>query len=129
MEQKQIVLCDTNIIIEFYKNNKSVLSQLRKIGHESITISVITAGELIYGALNRNELNKIQKDINSLLRLDLNDSISEIFLDIMMKYSLSHNLLVPDGLIAATAMYYQIPLYTLNVKDFKYIKGLELLNN
>lgn len=42
----------------------------------------------------------------------------------MSKYTLSHKLSLPDGLIAATAIVQDVPLYTLNIKDFKYIQGL-----
>lgn len=31
-----------------------------------------------------------------------------------------------DALIAATALHYNLPLYTLNKKDFRYIAGLRL---
>ncbi len=44
------------------------------------------------------------------------------------KYSLSHNLSLPDGFIAATAIVNQIPLYTLNKKDFQYIRDIKLWN-
>ncbi len=57
MVTDKIVLCDTDVIIEFYKNNANVISQLRAIGQENILISTITAGELIYGALNKKEPN------------------------------------------------------------------------
>jgi predicted nucleic acid-binding protein len=126
MEQNSIVLCDTNIIIELYKNNKSVISELKKIGRNNIAISVITAGELIYGAINKQELILIQRDIESLIRFDINKSICDIYYKMMLKYSLSHNLSVPDGLIAATAIYNNIEIFTLNKKDFRYINDLHL---
>jgi hypothetical protein len=44
----------------------------------------------------------------------------------MGKYVLSHKLNVPDGFIAATAMANDIELYTLNLKDYRFIKGLKL---
>lgn len=44
----------------------------------------------------------------------------------MHEYSLSHRLSVPDGLIAATALTEDISLYTHNLKDFRYIKGIKL---
>ena len=44
----------------------------------------------------------------------------------MNSYALSHRLSVPDGLIAATALTEDLPLYTHNLKDFRYIAGLEL---
>jgi len=46
--EKELVLCDTNILIEFYKKNQSILSNLHQIGSNGIAISSVTAGELIY---------------------------------------------------------------------------------
>lgn len=69
MEKKPIVHCDTNILIEFYKNNATILSQLRSIGQENIAVSIVTAGELLYGALNKNELKVIKNNLSNLLVL------------------------------------------------------------
>lgn len=44
----------------------------------------------------------------------------------METYSLSHKLSLPDALIAATAIEHDIPLYTLNLKDFRFISMLQL---
>lgn len=44
----------------------------------------------------------------------------------MADFSLSHNLTLPDAFIAATAIFHDIPLYTLNKKDFRFIPGLRL---
>lgn len=71
MEKGQLVLCDTNIIIELYKGNPEIVKSLRSIGQENIAVSIITAGELIFGAINRRELNKIKKDLASLNVLDI----------------------------------------------------------
>ena len=126
MEAQPLVLCDTNILIEFYKAKPDIFNQLQQIGQSRIAVSVVTAGELIYGALNRHELNQIKKDIKHLKVLNINTEVCDIFVEIMAKYSLSHNLTVPDAFIAATAMFYDIEVYTLNKKDFRYITGLKL---
>ena len=44
----------------------------------------------------------------------------------MLLYSLSHKLSIPDALIAATALNYDIELYTYNIKDFRFIDGIKL---
>jgi tRNA(fMet)-specific endonuclease VapC len=44
----------------------------------------------------------------------------------MGKYVLSQRLSLPDALIAATALRHDLSLYTLNLKDFKYIPGIKL---
>lgn len=126
MENKSLILCDTDILIEFYKGNKIVVHNLENIGQRNIALSIITAGELLYGALNKRELNQIKKDIGTLQLIDLNDKIGGVFLELMSAYVLSHRLALPDGMTAATAIANNIPLYTNNLKDFKYIEGLVL---
>lgn len=55
MEQAKIILCDTDVIIGFYRNNLEIISELKEIGQQNITVSTVTAGELIYGSLNKKE--------------------------------------------------------------------------
>jgi hypothetical protein len=126
MEHQSLVLCDTDIIIELYKNNTSIIAALHKIGQENIAISLITAGELLFGAINKRELNRISKDIANLHNLPLNEAIGILALDLLQKYTLSHKLMLPDALIAATALHHEISLYTLNQKDFRPISGLKI---
>jgi tRNA(fMet)-specific endonuclease VapC len=128
MEQAKIVLCDTDVIIGFYRNNPEVISELRIIGQQNIAVSTVTAGELIYGALNKKELIQIKKDLDNLILLDIDRKTCNICLELLGKYALSHKLAVPDGFIAATAMANDIELYTLNLKDYRFINGLKLFN-
>lgn len=126
MEKKSLVLCDTNIIIEFYKENPEVIKNLRSIGQQNIAVSIVTAGELLYGSLNKKELNRIKSDLEHLQIIHLTPETGECFTQLMLDYSLSHRLSLPDGLIAATALTQNISLYTHNLKDFKYIKDIKL---
>ncbi len=126
MENTELVLCDTDIIIEFYKGNELIASKLEDIGVANIAISSITAAELIFGALNKKELKQISKDIESLNIIKINHNINDTFLELMKKYSLSHKLRIPDCLIAASSIEYTIPLFTLNKKDFVFIENLKL---
>lgn len=121
-----MILCDTNILVEFYKNNSNVVQELRLIGLNNLAISVITQAELYYGALNKNELNKIKKHLALLNLYTLDANISNQFINLMETYSLSHKLTIPDALIASTALVHQLVLYTLNYNDFRYITGLTL---
>jgi len=121
-----VILCDTNILIEFYKGAPAILESLRTIELPNLAISVITAGELYYGAKDRRELRKIKAHLSLLHQIAIDEEISAIFLDLLETYSLSHKISIPDALIAATAIRLEIPLYTLNVKDFRYIPNLLL---
>ena len=121
-----MILCDTNILIEFYKNNTAIIQELRQIGSQNLAISVITRAELYYGAINKNELKRIQKHLDLLQNIPTDRSISEQFIQLMANYSLSHKLTIPDALIAATALVNDLELYTLNIKDFRFIENLRI---
>ncbi len=121
-----MILCDTNILIEFYKGRADVIDTLRGIGSDEIAVSVVTMGELYFGARDKRELRKIQKHLSMISQIPLDLEISVLFLSLLEEYVLSHKLSVPDALIAATAIHHNLPLYTFNVKDFQFISGLKL---
>ncbi|MCD4745564.1 MAG: type II toxin-antitoxin system VapC family toxin [Bacteroidales bacterium] len=103
-----------------------MVKEIKNIGEQSIYISSVTAAELYFGALNKEELDKIRKRINRIIHIPINESITEIFENLMIKYSLIHKIGIPDAIIAATAIHYSIPLYTLNKKDFYFIPDIIL---
>ncbi len=121
-----MILCDTNILIELFKDNETVKHELRQIGLAELSISVITSAELYFGARDKTELVKIQKRLTALRQVELDPEISAIFVELMGKYVLSHHLSLPDALIAATTLRHDAVLYTYNLKDFKYIPGIKI---
>lgn len=121
-----MILCDTNILIEFYKGNPTVIQTLQHMGSVNIAVSVITKAELFYGARDKQELVKIERHLSLCHCYGINDAISALFIVLMSRYSLSHKVSIPDMLIAATAISYELELYTLNTKDFKFIPELNL---
>jgi tRNA(fMet)-specific endonuclease VapC len=121
-----MILCDTNVLIEFYKNNGAIIHELRQIGSQNLAISIITSAELYYGAINKKELGQIQKHLSLLENIPIDQTISSQFIKLMAQYSLSHKLTIPDALIAATALTHNLELYTLNLRDFRFIPDLRL---
>jgi predicted nucleic acid-binding protein len=61
--------------------------------------------------------------------VDITHFISATSRRLIENYSLSHNLDLPDALIAAICLKLKLPLYTLNTKHFKYIPELNLYRN
>jgi tRNA(fMet)-specific endonuclease VapC len=121
-----MILCDTNILIEFYKGNQQILDALRFIGPDNMAVSVVTVGELYFGARDRRELSKIQIHLSQIQQVPLDEDISTHFVSLLGKYALSHKLSVPDALIASTAISRDMTIFTLNTKDFRYIPDLKL---
>lgn len=121
-----MILIDTNIIIGIYRTHLEVIEKTTEIGKENIAVSDITCSELFFGARNKRELQSIEKNLSCLSIIPVDMNISKLSVELVRKYALSHKLSVPDALIAATAIVYKIPLFTLNVKDFVFIPGLRL---
>lgn len=126
MAEEQAVILDTNIIIELYKGNKNIRKQCESIGEEYLYISEISVAEIYFGALDKNEVPRIQKHLEKFSWIPVNEYISHTFTNLMIEFSLSHKPHIGDMFIAATAMYYDIHLYTLNTKDFEFINELKL---
>ena len=124
-----MVLCDTDIFIEAFKNNTVATDLLRRIAFPNIALSAITQMELYFGALNKKELSKIKSRLQRLEVVDLNKEITGTAVNLIEKYAKSHSLHIPDALIASTAICRDIELLTFNLKDFKFIKGIRLYPN
>ena len=121
------IVLDTNTLIEILKGNQTVISKLESL-ETGFCISAITAMELYYGALNKAELFQLKKFILLFEVIELSENISSISTELIFEYAKSHSLAIPDGLIAATAIDHNLKLYTLNLKDFRFIDGLELIH-
>ena len=57
----------------------------------------------------------------------VNELITDKAIELLNKYRSSHGLLIPDGLIAATAIVTNTPLLSKNQRDYRFIVGLNLL--
>lgn len=123
-----MILCDTNILIEVYKGNSDIIEKLKKIGQENIAVSDVTCAELFFGARNKRELQVITKDLDKLIVIPVNSFISSMAVKMVKEYSLSHKLALPDALIGSTAIYHRLHLFTLNVKDFKFLNDVILFS-
>lgn len=121
-----MILCDTDVIIEYMKGNEVVKKEIVEIGINNIAVSSVSLMELFYGALNKRELNQIKKALNNFKIIHVDTGISNKAVELIEKYSKSHGLEPPDALIGATAMDRNIELFTYNSRDFKFIHGLKL---
>ena len=121
-----MILCDTDIFIEAFKNNTLATGSLRRIGFQNIALSAISLMELYFGALNKRELAKIKSRLLKLEIINLDQKITETAINMIERYAKSHGLHIPDALIAATAICRGMQLLTYNVKDFKFVEGITI---
>jgi len=122
------VLIDTDILIDAGRGVAEAVDSLRQ--HElqtSLAISVISQLELFVGCQNKREFRQVEKFLERFEIVDLDTQASSIAVDLLKRYRLSHGLLIPDALIAATALAQGLPLLTKNQRDYRFINGLILL--
>jgi hypothetical protein len=96
------------------------------LGTKELGISAVSQAELYFGALNKTEFRQIKHHLSMIYVFPISEEISNKFVQLMEKYSLSHKLSLPDALIASTSITKNLELYTLNIKDFQFIEGLKL---
>ncbi|MHC1726633.1 MAG: type II toxin-antitoxin system VapC family toxin [Syntrophobacteraceae bacterium] len=82
---------------------------------------------LLVGCRNKKESKALERFISSFQVLKLSESISEKAVALLKSYRLSHGILIPDALIAATALDLDCPFVTRNQRDYRFIDQLRLL--
>ena len=122
------ILVDTDILIDAGRNLAEAVSFLENAeGDSSLTICAVTKMELMIGCRNKTELRALDEFLERFNLIRLNESITDISMDLLRRYRLSHGLLIPDALIAATAISINASFATKNQKDFRFISDLDLL--
>ena len=116
----EIAFLDTNIIIEYLKGNQKIIDKLNSF--DEVFINEIIIMELYQGAKNKRELNYIKKSISEFRVLKTSNEIIKLAKEILEEYTLSHNTKIMDAIIASTVIVYDLKLYTLNLKDFRYLE-------
>lgn len=125
----EIIIVDTDVLIDAAHNVSDAVSCLKIIEERAtIAISVVTQMELVVGCRNKSELNLLEHFLSRFKVLQLNEQTSETAVDLLRRYRLSHGLLIPDALIAATAISADILFVTKNERDYRFIAGLQLLS-
>ena len=125
--EAEIILCDTDIIIEYFNNNTALIDFLETLGIEKLIISAITRAEVQQGARDKSHLTKINRALSKFPTLDIDYSVSQKFTNLFERFILSHKCGIPDMLNAAAAITFDIPFVTMNVKDYRYIPSLILV--
>ncbi|WP_158544357.1 type II toxin-antitoxin system VapC family toxin [Pedobacter miscanthi] len=116
-------LLDSNIIIYSYLNEFDFLRKL--IIDQSCMVSEISRIEVLgYHALKKEE-DKYFQDVFAYVPILLpNQNIFNQAINLRKKY----NLKLGDSLIGATALVYNLNIYTRNTADFERIKDLKVFN-
>ncbi|MBA2692836.1 MAG: type II toxin-antitoxin system VapC family toxin [Rubrobacter sp.] len=127
MAKDEYIIVDTDILIDAGREVGEAIAYLREIENRSAPkISAVTRMELIVGCRNKNELQVLERFLTRFHTMPLNEQISDLAVDLLSRYRLSHGLLIPDALITATAMSANEQFATKNQRHYRFIEGLLL---
>jgi len=121
-------LLDTTVLIDLSRGKTEAadfIDAARK-REESLHVSVVSAMELIAGCRDKNEVEKARRLVSGFTLTQLTPAISAKAYDLVVTYSKSHNLSIPDSLIAATAVVQDLELATDNERHFGMIPSLRV---
>jgi predicted nucleic acid-binding protein len=116
--------------------DKNIVRWFENTADTDMFISVISIGELVYGIAKLPDSTKKEKLsawLKDLIHEGFDDRIVNIDINVMkvwgeMSAKFTRSLPVQDTLIAAAALAHDMIVVTSNIRDFKDIPGLKLLN-
>jgi hypothetical protein len=114
------IVCDTNPLIYLLDGNTQVAELLDE---KQVWVSVISELEL-FGkrGLSKAEIVEINHLLDSCFIAELSPQIKKIVKELIQKF----NIKLPDAIIAATALYLDLPLLTAD-KEFNRLPNLKLI--
>jgi predicted nucleic acid-binding protein len=123
------ILIDTSVVIDHFRKKNKQKSLLYELSKENtLFLSAISKFEFLVGA-KPSQIRQTETIIEGFYILSFNSNVADIASDIAKKLKTINKIIeFRDIFIAATAIANNMPLSTLNVKHFKRIDDLELLD-
>ncbi|NUM56469.1 MAG: type II toxin-antitoxin system VapC family toxin [Candidatus Hydrogenedentes bacterium] len=123
-----MILADTDILIDVsrrYRPSIEAVEELRS--DESILVSVVSQMELTIGCRDAREKRAVDELLAEFGLIPISEPASILAAALVRDFYLSRGLLIPDALIAATAISHGYRLLTRNRRHFDFVPGLQLL--
>lgn len=126
-------LIDSDILINSIKGNSRISQRIIEVAAIPKAISIITYGELLYGAKRSRQVEKNSSIIYRIAEIfpiiGISRAIMETFIDVKLSLERKGQRLDEfDLMIAATALSLNYTMVTNNGNHFKRIEGIRLEN-
>jgi toxin FitB len=119
------MLLDSNIIIIASKLAQIKLINYLRANEKDLKVSIITQIEVLgYDQLKRVEKTFLENFFNAISVFPVDEKIALKAIQLRQRKPIS----LGDAIIAATALTYDLTLFTENVKDYAGIKGLKVVS-
>ncbi|MBX3287773.1 MAG: type II toxin-antitoxin system VapC family toxin [Acidobacteria bacterium] len=123
------MIVDSDILIDFTHGDPIAADWLDRAEESSLLkVSEITVMELLVGSRNKTHMQEIIGLFKRFEVVHVDEQISAMARALIETYFLSHGLLIGDALIASTSLMIGDGLATKNKRDFRFIKGLRMMD-
>lgn len=117
-------LLDTNVLSKIFYGDADVKQFVDGLSSGIDTVVYI---ECIQGSITKKDKELIKNSLSRLNYYSLTSDIAIQAIELIDQYSASKGLFLADALIAATAINYDLILVTYNIKHFRFIRELSVI--
>jgi tRNA(fMet)-specific endonuclease VapC len=126
-------LIDTDWIIHYLNGSKNIVSKLRSLEKDGLTISVISLAELYEGIYYSTHPDGNERALDDFLSgvsmIGVEDEICRLFGKERGRLRQAKKIIGDfDLLIASTCLHHNLTLLTNNRKHYKMVEGLKILS-
>jgi predicted nucleic acid-binding protein len=128
----KIYILDSDILIYFLKGKKEVIEQIISLPNNELHITIINYTELLYGIYNSNKITqnkeKILPFLDNFKILQFDKNSAKVFAKLKSKLKKEGNIIADmDLMIASITIANKATLFTNNMKHFKRVENLNIL--
>lgn len=125
MEEQQYLI-DTNVVIDYLGNKLPPKSKtfIDDVINTIPNVSIITKIEVLGFNAPEEHYNLLLDFMNDSIVFELSPKVTDICIQLRKKYKTK----LPDAIIAATAITYDLILISRNISDFKSIESIKVIN-
>lgn len=117
------LLLDTDVLIDFLRATPAAAKWLEGVSERTF-ISSITVAELFAGVREGRERETLEAFVRTFDVLTVDEVVAQRGGLLRRDFGRSHGVGLPDALLAATALVYDLRLVTLNRKHFPMLENI-----
>ena len=119
-------ILDTTIVIDMLRSTPVALNWHRGLGQKVVAITPIVWMETVQGARDKTERSQIVRFVRQYPVEHPNADDNRWAMRQFAQFHLSHGIEMADVLIASVAVRSNVPLYTLNLKHYQILPGVDV---
>lgn len=125
----QKVIFDTDVLIWYLRGHEKSRRFIEAVAHERRALSSLTFMELLQGCRNQEEAREVKAFVSENISFVIHpdETISRRAINLLEHHAFSDGLRVVDAIIAASALETASSLATANVKHYRVIAPLNLI--